>query len=430
MTEILYGVSPIGFGHASRAAAVGLKLKEMSLEPHFATGGPAVGFLRSYGFEVSDIVKAPVPAESGGEMKRASLWYIRYLLDYNSTNRRMAKLVASVSPGLVVGDEEFSSVSIALKLGLPHALISDELQLGFAKGAAARRVEARAARWYSGLLGRVSNLLVPSFGTDAGNMHYMTPVTRAVTQPRDAARREHGIPLDSKLVLFSASGSGIGQFLLSRSLEAFEKTCTGDEVFAITGLVGTSSDPRVKYLGVVRDNQNLVAAADLVISTAGKSTIDEAVSSGTPIIAIPIRNHAEQERNASELGFTSGDLERMERADSQALGQEDPARELRWGAEDCRLPSLSSSAQLGSRPIGFLGLVSAFDLADCDPHGLLSARGRQYPARAPAIQVLSCDLVGHASRPLDRDDRSPCLIGRGGLDERPCSPSDDHHRVA
>lgn len=319
MTTILYGVSPIGFGHASRSAAIGLKLREMSLEPEFATGGPAVRFLESYGFKVHDLVKEPVPAESGGEMKNATLWYVRYALGFRSSRKKMADLAAALKPDLVVGDEEFASVSLALEQGKRHAMISDELQLGFARGTVASIVERRAARWYSDLQRRVSNLLIPSFGTDSGNVHYMTPVTREVTKPSDSVRADLGVPAGSRLVLFSLSGSGIGDFLLDRSLEAFRKVRAPGDVFATAGPLERRIEG-VKELGVVRDNQDLIAAADLVISTAGKSTIDECQSSGTPIIAIPIKNHAEQERNAAELGFSHADLERLDELVPKLLG--------------------------------------------------------------------------------------------------------------
>lgn len=318
---ILYGVSPIGFGHASRSVAVGLKLREMSVEPQFATGGPAAKFLQSYGFRVHDVVTEPVPSESGGEMKMAALWYLRYWFGYRSTSRRMAELITRLSPSLVVGDEEFSSVSIALQRGIRHAMISDELQLGFARGAVAKRVEGRVSEWYSDLQRRVSDLLVPAFGTDSGNVHYMTPVTREVTATREEERTERGLPLDSKVVLFSSSGSGIGRFLLDKSLAAFRRVCTHGEVFATSGVGVPHAAGNVRDLGVVRDNQNLIAASDLVISTAGKSTIDECVSSGTPIIAVPIRNHVEQERNAAELGFSSGDLGRLDELIPKLVGR-------------------------------------------------------------------------------------------------------------
>ena len=325
LAPILYAVSPIGFGHASRSVAIGLKLREMSLEPEFATGGPAVKFLKSYGFKVHDIVTEPNPAESGGEMKMATLWYLRYWLGYRSTSRRMADLVTRLSPRLVVGDEEFSSVSLAIQRGIAHAMISDELQLGFARSAIARRVEARVSLWYADLQRRVSNLLVPSFGTDSGNIHYMTPVTREVTKPREAARAEHGLPLESSVVLLSSSGSGMKPFLLHRSLEAFRKVCKGSDVFVTTGVGGPRIQAGdVRALGMVRDNQDLIAASDLVVSTAGKSTIDESASSGTPMIAIPIKNHVEQERNAAELGFAFGDKDRLEELIPKFLGRRSP----------------------------------------------------------------------------------------------------------
>jgi UDP-N-acetylglucosamine--N-acetylmuramyl-(pentapeptide) pyrophosphoryl-undecaprenol N-acetylglucosamine transferase len=322
LATILYAVSPIGFGHASRSVAIGLKLREISLEPEFATGGPAVKFLESYDFKVHDVVSEPNPAESGGEMKMATVWYLRYWFGYRSTTKKMADLVTSLSPKLIVGDEEFSSVSLAIRKGIPHALISDELQLGFARGAIAKRVEARVGAWYANLQRSVSNLLIPSFGADSGNIHYMTPVTRDVTKTREETRAEHGLPLDSSVILLSSSGSGMKPFLLQRSLEAFKKACTHSEVFATAGLgVPDVKVENVRELGLVRDNQNLIAASDLVISTAGKSTIDESASSGTPIIAIPIRNHAEQERNAAELGFTFDDRDRLAELITKFLGK-------------------------------------------------------------------------------------------------------------
>jgi UDP-N-acetylglucosamine--N-acetylmuramyl-(pentapeptide) pyrophosphoryl-undecaprenol N-acetylglucosamine transferase len=322
LATILYGVSPIGFGHASRSVAIGLKLREMSLEPEFATGGPAVRFLQSYGFKVHDVVSEPNPSESEGEMKMATLWYLRYWLGYRSTSRRMADLVTRLSPSLVVGDEEFSSVSLAMQRGISHAMISDELQLGFARSAIARRVEARVSEWYADLQRSVCNLLVPSFGTDSGNIHYMTPVTREVTKPREAVRAEHGLPLESSVILLSSSGSGMKPFLLHKSLEAFRKVCKSSDMFATTGVGGPRIQAgNVRELGIVRDNQNLIASVDLVISTAGKSTIDESASSGTPIIAIPIKNHVEQERNAGELGLVFEDKDRLEELIPKLLGK-------------------------------------------------------------------------------------------------------------
>ncbi|MGA2664428.1 MAG: glycosyltransferase [Nitrososphaerales archaeon] len=330
MTQILYGVSPIGLGHASRAVAVGLKLREGGLEPVFATGGRAAGFLESYGFQVRSVVTAPTPSEKGGEMRHPALWYARYWVGYRSTKPRMESLMSELRPSLVVGDEEFSSLSIALERGTRHAMISDELELGFARGRFSRYLEKKVAAWYKDLQNRVSCILVPDFGEDRGNVRFVSPVVRAVTRSREEVRADLGIGPDARrMVLLSASGSGIGDFLLDRTVEALGSLSPSGVTLVVAGLSRGPEREWVRYLGLERDNQDLVAAADLVVSTAGKSTIDEAASYGSPLIAIPIRHHSEQERNASALGFGHDDLGRLDVLIPRYLGRRTEPRRYR-----------------------------------------------------------------------------------------------------
>jgi UDP-N-acetylglucosamine--N-acetylmuramyl-(pentapeptide) pyrophosphoryl-undecaprenol N-acetylglucosamine transferase len=321
LARILYAVSPIGLGHASRAAAVGVKLKEKGLEAEFATGGNAVSFLKSYGFTVHDIVTEPTPSERNGTMRYPALWYIRYWSGYRSTKSRMLELMGRLKPELVVGDEEFSSVSLALEGKIKHAMVSDELELGFARSPLSRYIEHRVSRWYTALQESVSNILVPDFGSDYRNVHFMSPVVRTATADRRTVVESLGLSPDSKMILLSASGSGIGEFLLKSTVAALERLKIPDAKLVVTGLTDHKLGGDAVYLGVYRDNQNLVAAADLVISTAGKSTIDEALNFGSPIIVIPIKNHSEQERNAKSLGFSHDDISRLHELIPKYLGQ-------------------------------------------------------------------------------------------------------------
>ena len=182
-------------------------------------------------------------------------------------------------------------------------------------------MERKVSRWYTTLQESVSSLLVPDFGTDFRNVHFMSPVVRAVTAERGKVLESLGFSTSSKVILLSASGSGIGEFLLRSTLDAIEGLGTTDTKVVVSGLRGPESSRNVFYLGVYRDNQNLIAAADLTISTAGKSTIDEALSFGSPIITIPIKNHSEQERNAASLGFSHDDLSRLGELIPKYLGR-------------------------------------------------------------------------------------------------------------
>lgn len=326
LAEILYGVSPIGLGHASRAAAVGLKLRSKGLEPTFATGGKAAGFLASYGFKVRSIVTEPTPSERNGAMVYPSLWYLRYWSGYRSTRSRIEKLIDDLRPGLIVGDEEFSCISAGIERRMEHVMISDELELGFARGLISRYVEKRVSAWYADLQRRSSAILVPDFGEDHGNVRYTTPAVRELTRSREEVRDTLGVAAEQRMILLSASGSGIGRFLVERTIRAISGLGLQDVALIVTGLSGGSTSAGVRYIGIERDNQDLVGAADLVISTAGKSTIDEAASYGSPIIAVPIRFHSEQERNAAALGFRPVDADDLGQLIPRYLGRRSEPR--------------------------------------------------------------------------------------------------------
>src|SRR5438093_55398 len=71
--------------------------------------------------------------------------------------------------------------------------------------------------------------------------------------------------------------------------------------------------------GFLPNLQDSVLAADLVITTAGKGTVNEALAAGTPVIAIPPKGHAEAERNAATLGYRFEDLRRLKELIPQKL---------------------------------------------------------------------------------------------------------------
>lgn len=257
----------------------------------------------------------------------SSLWYMRYWLSYRNSKKRFSQLLDTSKPALVVGDEEFSIVTAALDRGLPTLMITDELQLGFGRTNLSRRIESRVSIWYEGIQRRVDWLIVPEFGEDIKNLRYVGPIVRARTADREHTLMSLGLPTDRRLVLVSLSGSGVGRFLVKRVFRALETAGQRDAILVVAGgKDSTNRKGRLLEVGVLRDNQNLVAAVDLCISLAGKSTMDEALCFGTPIIAIPLKGHFEQEKNSQALGFTHEDLERLEELIPKHLGHRLPPR--------------------------------------------------------------------------------------------------------
>ena len=296
-------------------------MADSGAEVEFFSGGRASDFLKGESFRVHDIVDDAGPEVRDGEMRGAALWYLRSWRAFKRTRKRTRRLLEERDPDLVVCDEEFSGVTVALETRRRNVFISDELELGFATTPLARVIERRVYSWYKNFQASAERVVVPDYGVDYGNVSHVGPMVRTVTKSKSEVSAEFALP-PGNMVLFSMSGSGIGDYLLEKALGAFSRAAIPDSFMAVSGnrgrrLVGE----KVFDLGVVRENQNLIAAADLVISTAGKSTIDEAAAAGVPIIAIPIRHHAEQVRNAAALGLTAGDADRLPELISTRMGK-------------------------------------------------------------------------------------------------------------
>jgi UDP-N-acetylglucosamine--N-acetylmuramyl-(pentapeptide) pyrophosphoryl-undecaprenol N-acetylglucosamine transferase len=91
----------------------------------------------------------------------------------------------------------------------------------------------------------------------------------------------------------------------------------------------------IKNIGFELNLHEYVFASDLVVSLAGRSTIDESIVYGTPGIFIPIKNHFEQEQNASRFGYTYEDIFRLESLIESKIATTKTNREVgRSGAQD------------------------------------------------------------------------------------------------
>jgi UDP-N-acetylglucosamine--N-acetylmuramyl-(pentapeptide) pyrophosphoryl-undecaprenol N-acetylglucosamine transferase len=122
--------------------------------------------------------------------------------------------------------------------------------------------------------------------------------------------------------LVCVGGTDGGKHLIQKSIEAYEKLKKRFDVdlLLVSGpnlKLDLSND--IQNLGFVDNLHEYIYASDLVISLAGRSTIDESNVYGTPGIFIPIKNHFEQERNAIRLGYKYEDISNLERLIGEKL---------------------------------------------------------------------------------------------------------------
>ncbi|HEY7367860.1 MAG TPA: glycosyltransferase, partial [Nitrosopumilaceae archaeon] len=120
------------------------------------------------------------------------------------------------------------------------------------------------------------------------------------------------LSFNKKIIVVSVGGTDVGKFLIEKTLETSIRNNDVEIVIVSGPSLEIDNGKNIRNLGFVNNLHEIIFAADLIISLAGKSTIDESKAYGTPGIFIPIKNHFEQEDNAKEEGFSFEDINRLD----------------------------------------------------------------------------------------------------------------------
>ncbi|MEK6866411.1 MAG: glycosyltransferase, partial [Thermoproteota archaeon] len=127
---------------------------------------------------------------------------------------------------------------------------------------------------------------------------------------------------DKKTIVISIGGTDTGLFLIEKTLESILKINQDVNVIVVSGpSLSKKFGDSIRNLGFVSNLHEIIFAADVIVSLAGKSTIDEARAYGTPGIFIPIKGHFEQEDNAREEGFVFEDINKLDKLILEKLEQ-------------------------------------------------------------------------------------------------------------
>src|SRR3989338_2049904 len=130
------------------------------------------------------------------------------------------------------------------------------------------------------------------------------------------------ISFDKKTIIVSIGGTDAGLFLIEKTLESILKINQDVNVIVVSGpSLSKKFGDSIRNLGFVSNLHEIIFAADVIVSLAGKSTIDEAKAYGTPGIFIPIKGHFEQEDNAKEAGFVFEDINKLDKLILEKLEQ-------------------------------------------------------------------------------------------------------------
>ena len=296
MPGTLFFSSPIGLGHAARDAAIAEHLDGAE----FVSGGPAARLLAESGYAARDEYRPPRFDVRGGRLMAKTRWLARYWMYYNACKKKARRIIAETSPDTVASDEDFAAVAAAREAGVRCVLVTDVLETRFTRSPLERAMNRAMARMARGC----DAVVMPESGAGSGNIRRVGPIARVPRAPREQLRKKLGF--EGSTVLVTVGGTDAGAFLIDAAARAAEEAGARAVVAA-----GPLLPARQGGIGFVPDLHEAVCAADLVVSLAGRSTIDESRACGTPGVFIPIRGHFEQEDNAAREGYSHADLGRL-----------------------------------------------------------------------------------------------------------------------
>ena len=308
LTTITFFSSPIGLGHATRDIAIAQHLENISTL--FVSGTSASDLFKKYGYNVKNVYTPPQFNVQNGSLQSPLKWLWKYYNYYKDCKLASSNIIEDEKPESVISDEDFASLTIAQEQKIPTVLITDILETRFARGIGSL-IEKRMNHSMKKIMKKCDVIILPENGQDKENIRYVGPIVRATIYTREYLRKKFSF--NKKTIVVSIGGTDVGKFLIQKTLDAFPKLKDDVELVIVTGpSLKSEFTKNIRNFGFVENLHEIIYAADLVISLAGKSTIDESKVYGTPGIFIPTKGHFEQEDNAKQEGFSFEDINRLE----------------------------------------------------------------------------------------------------------------------
>ncbi|MDH2907440.1 MAG: glycosyltransferase [Candidatus Nitrosotalea sp.] len=318
MVDLVFFSSPIGLGHVTRDVAISCNLDGIS--KRFVSGGAGPALISQNGFDVDNLYRPPAFRVENGRLRQPLRWLFKYYSYYKECKEISSEILKMYNPRVVASDEDFASLVVAQEMGIKTILITDILKTSFAKGVGSI-IERQMNKSMKKIIEKCDLVILPENGRSEGNLFRVGPIVRNTSQSRESLREKYAF--HKKTIVVSIGGTDSGRFLIEKILEIYSKISSDCEIVIVSGPSFKIDHKDIRNLGFVNNLHEIIFASDLVISLAGKSTIDESRHYGTPGIFIPIKGHFEQEENAKELGYTHDDISNL---DKLILGKIDEKR--------------------------------------------------------------------------------------------------------
>lgn len=300
--KVLFLVNGLGLGNSTRCHAVMQRLASRGVRLQAATSGNGFWYLSGRPeLEAVHELEALRYGSSGGQL---SVWSTlaamgEHLGVLRRNDDRVAAVLSDFAPDVAVIDSVYS-VRALRRAGVPIVALNNSDVVHCAwhafpdRPASARAqfhvVEESDRRFHTWVADAVTSpSLDPSLRALGAPFQRVGPIVRSGVTPTPSA----GVTR----VLVMLSGSVFGTpVALARPVPGVHIDVVGRErpesLPAVDGIT---------WHGKVRDNLSLLAAADLAVVNGGFSAVSELFCLRTPLVVVPVPNHAEQWVNARTI---------------------------------------------------------------------------------------------------------------------------------
>jgi predicted glycosyltransferase len=335
----LYLSSPIGLGHARRDLAIAQQLRRLhpGLQIDWLTQHPVTRVLEEAGETIHPASpalaseSAHIEAESG-EHDLHVFQAIRAMDEILVNNFMVFNDIVEETPyDLVIGDEawdvdyflhenpELKRFSFAWltdfvgwlpmpDLGKREALLTADYNAEMLE----QRARFRRIRDRQVFVGNPEDVVDVPFGPGLPNIRewtvahydfagYVTGFEPPTAEEVARSRRELGYDADDVLCIVAVGGSGVGEPLLRRVLDAVPAARARVPALRFLVVTGPRIDPSslpsvegVELRGYVPDLYLRMAAADVAVVQGGLTTTMELAAARVPFLYVPLRHHFEQ----------------------------------------------------------------------------------------------------------------------------------------
>lgn len=291
MPEIAYFVTPHGFGHATRAAAVmaALQKQDPNIHVHIFTQAPKRIFTETLpgSFTYHDVLTdlglvqlTPLEADLPATLKRLDAFYPldpKHIEDLARRIKTCTCVCCDIAP---------LGIAVAQKAGIPSVLIEnftwDWIYEPFLEDHP--KFEPHIAYLQTLFQNADHHIQTTPVCHAIPNTITVNPVSRDNRQDSNTVRQELGLSDNAKAIMITMGGVPF-HYTNADQLATFENT------FFLLPNSGDSLRREDNIIHIPRDSPifhpDLVLACDLVISKVGYSTLAEVYQAGTPLGYIP-----------------------------------------------------------------------------------------------------------------------------------------------